>query len=147
MISDADQQCFQDEINDGRAWKHTLIGLELNPCNRIDPDGSVTKDEAFTERMMEYCRQQLGPQCVLENNSIRWPPLQGDIQKMYAKMRELGAPISFQTATPQRVGNLAATLQWALQQGAAAVELPSNYVTYNISAFDSAAAGLKANPP
>jgi len=87
-----------DEVDQGRVWQHTRIGLALNPYRRIEADGSVVRDVGFTTQLMDYCRQQLGPQCVLENNSIRWPPITGDMAQVYAKMQQLGPPISFQTA-------------------------------------------------
>ena len=42
-------------------------------------------------------------------------------------MTALGQPISFQTATASRVGDLAATLNNAITLGANSVELPGGY--------------------
>jgi hypothetical protein len=77
--------------------------------------------------MMTYCRSVLGPRCVLENNSIKLPP---KYPALYDKMRQLGRPISFQTATPAKIGgldDLKKTLQWAVSQQADSVELPVSY--------------------
>ena len=43
-------------------------------------------------------------------------------------MEELGPPITFQTSTEDKIGNLQSTLEWAATIGADAVELPSQYV-------------------
>jgi hypothetical protein len=142
---EADQQCLMEEVALGRMWRQTRIGLELNPYKRIEPDGTVVNDEPVTESLMDYCRQQLGQQCVLENNSIRWPPIAGDMGRVYSKMRELGPPIAFHTAIPSRVGDLDQTLLWAQQLGADAVELPSDYVNSSPTRFDAITRGLQAN--
>jgi hypothetical protein len=44
-------------------------------------------------------------------------------------MFRLGPPLSFQTATAARVGDLAATVQYAMGLRAASVELPAGYST------------------
>jgi len=85
-------------------------------------------DEPFTDLMMSYCRQVLGSACVLENNSLR-VPAQPEYQTMYEQMELLGQPIAFQTAAEQRIGNLQATLEYAVTLGANSVELPGSYQT------------------
>jgi hypothetical protein len=95
---------------------------------------------------MEYCRSELGSQCVLENNSIRTPPLAGAYSNMYLTMEALGAPITFQTATEDKIGNLQTTLSWAAGLGADAVELPQQYVDQPPGSLQAAASQLQANP-
>ncbi len=68
------------------------------PTRSINQAGHVSSDELFTDLMMSYCRQVLGPACVLENNSLRVPP-PPEYQTMYVQMQSLGQPIAFQTAT------------------------------------------------
>lgn len=125
----ADEQCELDQMDAHQAWAHTRSSVAFNPYQKIASDGSWTTDEAFTEQAMDHCRQSLGARCVLENNSIRWPELGGAYATMYAHMSALGAPITFQTATldPDRIGDLAETLAWAVRVGADAVELPGGY--------------------
>ena len=142
----ADEQCEQQEIQVGSDWHHTRIGVAFNPYQAVQTDGTATTDEAFTASMMEYCRAQLGPQCVLENNSIRTPPLSGAYAEMYASMEELGPPITFQTATEEKIGNLQSTLEWAATLGADAVELPAQYVDQPVASLEPAAGELQNNP-
>jgi hypothetical protein len=125
-----DQACQHQQVDAHKVWIHTRSGLSLNPYQRINPDGSITNDEAFSEQMMTYFRAQLDQRAVLENHSIRSTFDQGpSYDKLYQAIRSLGGPISFQTAAPQRIGDLDATLAWAVQQGAASVELPISYRT------------------
>jgi hypothetical protein len=128
----ADEQCQREQIMDATLWKHTHTSLAFNPYDHVNPDGSVTHDVAFTIAMMKYCRQLLGSQCVLENNSIRTgaPPAAGSQQpfdQMLNEMKSLGPPITFQTATIDKIPDLAATLRMAAELGATAVELPGGY--------------------
>jgi hypothetical protein len=125
---EADETCQSQEIDAATVWRHTHSDLALNPYQVINPDGSTSTDEPFTDQMMAYCRQVLGPACVLENNSLR-VPVQPEYQTMYEQMETLGQPIAFQTATEARIGNLQATLQYAVTLGANSVELPGSYQT------------------
>jgi hypothetical protein len=142
----ADHSCIQEEIALGKVWKTTRIGVAFNPYQDVEPSGRVSTDERFTQLMMSYCRVQLGPQCVLENNSIRFPPVSGPYEEMYLAMQQLGPPISFQTATLGRVGDLLQTLQWAAQLGADAVELPTGYDATAPSVLTPFASRLATNP-
>jgi len=124
-----DEACHRQQVDTHKVWTHTRSGLSFNPYQRIAADGSVSNEVAFSQQMMSYCRQQLGARCVLENHSIRTldqGPLYDDL---YLAIRTLGGPICFQTAAPDRIGDLGGTLKWAVQQGAASVELPSSYRT------------------
>ncbi|MGD0448139.1 MAG: hypothetical protein ABSB36_05920 [Candidatus Dormibacteria bacterium] len=142
----ADQQCEEQEIALGTTWRHTPVGVAFNPYQAIQTDGSTSTDESFTESMMQYCRSQLGSQCVLENNSIRTPPLAGAYSAMYLSMELLGAPMTFQTATEDKIGNLQTTLSWAAGLGADAVELPQQYVDQAPASLQAAASQLQTNP-
>jgi len=84
----------------------------------------------FSEQMMDYCRAQLTGRCVLENHSIRAVQDQGpSYDRLYSFLDARGGPIAFQTAAPERVGDLGVTLRWAVDHGAANVELPTSYRT------------------
>ena len=123
----ADEHCIEQEIDEAaKLWPTTRVGMAFNPFQVMTGTPGMV-DEAFTEQMMELCRAQLGARCVLENDSIRSPPQTGAYAQMYAKMKALGPPIAFQTATLAKVGNLSQTLAWAAQQGASSVELPDGY--------------------
>ncbi len=125
-----DEACQHQQVDAHKLWTHTRSGLSFNPYQRINPDQSVTNDGAFSALMMRYARQQLGARAVLENHSIRSTFDQGpSYVELYKAIKALGGPVSFQTAAPDRIGNLGATLKWAVSQGAASVELPSSYRT------------------
>lgn len=161
----ADQRCLEEEIDTaGADWPTTRIGVSFNPYQVLNPimGGGYTigVDEAYTEQMMAYCRYELGPRCVLENDSIR-DPISGlgpQYAQMYAAMSgasgpidltldnidksvALGAPIAFQTATagPTKIGDFWGTLLWARQMHASSVELPVDG-TYAISGGSGAPA-------
>jgi len=131
----ADESCQKEQVQAATVWKHTRSGLSFNPYQRLHPDGSVTADEKFTEAMMHYCRSLLGARCVLENHSIRTTSQSVWYGPMYAAIKALGGGISYQTAAPNRVGDLIATLAWAAGQGASSVELPVSYRMVSPSAF------------
>ena len=139
----ADHRCHQRQLEAHQVWQHTRSDLELNPYQDIEQTGRASVDEGFTEAMMQYCRAVLGPRCVLENNSASDPP---KYPRMYLAMRELGAPLAFQTATAAKLGDLFTVLDWAVAQGASSVELPATYTANPPSAFADAGGRLAANP-
>ncbi len=145
LTAAADKACIKSEIAAHQVWKQTRTGVAFNPFQALGPDGSSVIDEPFTEQMIDYCRRLLGPRCVLENNSLRSPPLAG-YQAMYNHMRALGAPIAFQTAALRRVGDLAATIDLAISLGASSVELPSSYDPGALSPAAVAAMQANASP-
>jgi hypothetical protein len=124
-----DEACQREQVDAHRVWLRTRSGLSFNPYQRVAADGDITNDVDFSIKMMGYCRQALAARCVLENHSIRSDDQGPSYDKLYAAMRSFGGPIGFQTATPDKVGDLGATLKWAMQQGAAHVELPISYKT------------------
>jgi hypothetical protein len=138
----ADDRCQHEMIDAHQVWIHTRTGVAFNPYQHPGGDPS---DTAGTLRYMQYCRQVLGPRCVLENNSIRWPPIP-TYDTMYQAMSRMGPPISFQTAGPARIGNLPMTLQWAVQQGADAVELSPGMLSGALGALAQVAGALRASP-
>ncbi|MGH7776261.1 MAG: hypothetical protein ACREPI_03680 [Candidatus Dormibacterales bacterium] len=140
----ADSRCLADEVQAHEAWKHTRSDLSFNPYQVLDPAGGGRPSEAVTETVMSYCRQVLGPRCVLENNSIRVPP-QAAYVPMYTAMSALGPPIAFQTATIRKVGNLLETISYAASLGATSVEVPSGYTDYPPAQLKDAASGLMTN--
>ncbi len=143
----ADEQCQRQEIATATVWQHTRSDLALNPYEVIGTAGTKAVDEPFTLEMMQYCRQLLGLGCVLENNSLRYPVTGNGYEAMYESMSELGAPISFQTATADRVGDLSETIGYAVTLGANSVELPGGYQSIETPATFSASSKLLANNP
>ena len=100
----------------------SFTSLAFNPYQHLEPAGTWFNDMAFTRQMAASCRQRLGNRCVLENNSVRWPVL-GD-GALYDVLRSFGPPSTFQTATIERVGDLAGAVRFCVDLGAGAVELP-----------------------
>lgn len=142
----ADQNCQMQEIDVAAVWQHTHSDLAFNPYQEIGPGGVTATNEPFTASMMIYCRQILGTACVLENNSLRTPP-QPEYMAMYSEMLTLGQPMAFQTATAQRIGDLDATLQYAVLLGANSVELPGGYQSLATPASFAATNGALAAQP
>jgi hypothetical protein len=141
---DADQKCHRDQIDAHRVWAHTHSDVDFSPYQNIERKGVKSVDEGFTESMMDYCRTNLGARCVLENNSIR-TPVQDNYAAMYGRIQQLGPPISFQTANPNKIGDLLSTLMWAAQQGANSVELPGSYQQQPPQTFTAANEALLRN--
>ena len=143
----ADQQCQSEQIDAHAVWASTRSGLTLNPYQSLSPDGSYQSDAAFSAAMMRHCRDVLGARCVLENHSIRWPPKsEPSYVQLYRDMKAAGPPFSFQTATPDRIGDWQQTLKWAAQFGDNSVELNVGYPKYDLNELRQDAAALRANP-
>jgi hypothetical protein len=140
-----DQTCHQQEIDVHKVWAQTHSDLDFSPYQNIERKGVRSVDEGFTESMMDYCRTNLGARCVIENNSIR-TPVQPNYAAMYDRIKQLGPPISFQTANPNKIGDLLATLAWAAQEGANSVELPGSYQQQSPQTFAAANDALVKNP-
>ena len=147
FTAEADRRCLEEQVDAHRVWGRTRTSVAFNPYQRIEADATTSTDGKLTASMMLYCRRLLGPRCVLENNSIRWPPLGRAYDEMYSTMRRLGPPISFQTATPARIGDWRLTLDWAARQGANYVELNGEYPSYPSDELADLSRRLAANPP
>ncbi|MGH8933612.1 MAG: hypothetical protein ACRDZO_24005 [Egibacteraceae bacterium] len=126
---EADSRCHQEQIGAHNVWERTRSVLSLNPYQIVAP-GMFGRfrdaDNNFTQQMMRHCRAILGERCILQNNSLRYPPFE-TYASMYAYMRQLGPPIAFQTATREKIGELEGALEWAVRQGASSVEIFARY--------------------
>jgi hypothetical protein len=142
----ADVTCQRQQIEAHQVWGRTRSGLMLNPYQRINPDATVTPDVSVTMAMMDHCRAVLGPRCVLQNASIRFPQQDGKgYAEMYRAISARGAPIAFQTAAPARIGDPRQTLLEAASAGANSVELNRSYPTYDLAELRQARERLRAN--
>lgn len=122
-----DQQCQVSEIIAHQAWHQTRSLLAFNPYQDL---AANAVDEPYTEHLMGLCRQILGDRCILSNQSIRTPQLASTgYASMYAALKVAGQPLEFQTAQLTKVGDLQQTIQWAIGEGATAVELPAGFST------------------
>ena len=126
-----DDTCQRDQIRVHDVWKQTRSGIALNPYQRVGPDGWVNGDEAYTESIMATCRSILGARCVLENNSVRSPQQPDPYPQMYSTMSSMAAPIAFQTAAADRIGDEMQALQYAVSYGANSIELNRDYPNYD----------------
>lgn len=141
-----DDNCHAEQILAHRVWQHTRSEVAFNPYQAIQSNGSVKQDVAYTVSQMDYCREILGPRCILANYSISAARPDGKAYaEVYAHMEKLGAPIAFQTATLAKIGNWQKTLQWAISSGSSSVELPTGYADWSAAALGSFAGRLTAN--
>ena len=143
---EADHRCLREQIDThARLWRHTRSSVAFNPYQAMEAAGT-RPDVALTEEMMGYCRSVLGSRCVLGNNSISAPLDGGPYTSMYARIRALGPPYYFQTATALKIGDWAATLDWAAGHGAGMVELPAGYDAWPLADLAGYDTRLQANP-
>jgi hypothetical protein len=142
----ADEQCIKDAISAHTVWKHTISDVDFNPFPNVQ-DPNQPADLAFTEQMMQLCRQKLGPRCGLQNNSISDEKLANPtFVAMYAAMTRLGPPIVLQTAARKRLGDEERVLQAAVKVGANSVELPQGYPSWPESLLTATEQALDRNP-
>src|SRR5947209_2802990 len=149
----ADHTCHQQEVDVHKAvWQRTTSSVAFTPYQQINPDHTKTIDEDWTAASIGYCRDQLGPRCVLESNSIKDPsvPRAPNYGPMYNTIQLKGPPIAYQTASPNNgLTSLCNTLGWAGSQGTGAVELPQAYVRDGVStvagmrSYDKALEGVQ----
>jgi hypothetical protein len=148
---DKDKTCQHEQVDvHADYWSQTRSSYAFNPYQQIFADGSANGDAGFATEMMDYCRQRLGRRCTLENNSISWPLKSTSNAKygtVYDHMGQLGPPITFQTETPEKIGDWRQTLQWAGDFGANAVELNVRYTQdYPLSELVTYDTKLESNP-
>lgn len=124
---EADQRCLREQVDAHLVWRRTPSSLALNPYDDVGKSAAVSQDMPLTNG--RYCRSTLGARCILANNSIRWPTLEGPYAGIYEGMRRLGPPLEFQTAARARIGDVTQTVAWAKEQGARSVELEAVLVT------------------
>ena len=141
----ADKRCHRQQVQAHKVWRRTRSGLAFNPYHRIDPNGNVTAEIAFPKEMMGFCRKVLGPRCVLENYSLSSPLRDRLYDQLYPALLAAGGPLAFQTAAQARIGDWRGTLAYAVDAGAASVELNRSYPTYDRADLATFGAGLRAN--
>jgi hypothetical protein len=140
-----DKRAERRAVKAHRVWKRTRQILTINPWQYLNQNGSFGFRVAFTNHVMNSCRRMFGSRCILQNNSMRssWltDHMPGGYDAMFAHMKKLGRPISFQTARTTRVGDLTMVLDWYLSMGAHGVELKSGaadqLTTVQASTYDS----------
>jgi hypothetical protein len=115
----------------------TPIGLAYNPWQFVNADGTGGSSVAFMAEVMDHHIASFGERTVLQNNSIRSSFI-GSPPPMYAEFRaRLLAPgtTQYQTAAAVRIGDAAATMDWAIDYlQASGVELVDNYAAVHTDA-------------
>lgn len=141
-----DEGSIKQEIAAYRIWKHVLVDMAFNPYDAPGSSGLT-----FTLQEMKAFRKAFGTQGVLTNDSLRasYASGTGNYQTMYAQMAAQGGPIAFQVAVLSKMGDPAATFNFACQLGAGSVEiLPSAYeMMISPTILSNAQACLDANSP
>lgn len=96
----AGKRCLRGAVEDYAAWKRTAIDYTMNVFDNIVGGGD---DPAFTRKVMNACREALGPRCELGNHAFSndMPPGNAAI---VAAIAARGAPIHYQTAGPDSDG-------------------------------------------
>jgi hypothetical protein len=144
----ADKQCHRSAIEAHRVWAHTRSSMAFNPYQVLGTNVKDDVDTDFSIEMMHFCRTTLGDRCVLENYSLAWPLRtggQGNYGPIYAALKDIGPPLSFQTAAASRIGDWQKTLQYAVDVGAASVELNRGYPRYDLGELAALRTKLRAN--
>ncbi|VGO20870.1 Ig-like domain-containing protein [Pontiella sulfatireligans] len=132
----------KEAIDDHAAiWTNTFSSYAFNPYQYVDSNKKLQKDINVTTDIMDYCVATLGDLAAIQNNSLRVDPSWAGneiYQLMYDHMislnETLGTVIGFQTATYDRVVDLRATIERAIEYNATWLELPGGYDSYTGSA-------------
>jgi hypothetical protein len=137
-----DQASYTTMIAAHTVWKQTLQDLSFNPYV-----GGGGNGLAFTLQEITAFRAVFGSQGVLMNDSLRAPvsSLGSQYITMYNAFKTAGGPISFQTATPNVVGDPATVFRLAAGYGAQSVELWNGYQNVPASVLATGQAELLAN--
>ena len=130
LDASTDAACLESQTDAYSSWQHVRLGLAVNPYVTFDDAGRMVSAPDVVDVSIRRCRAVFGTRCVLENNSIRTPMLDGDYPALYSTMRRFGPPLAFQTAGPKLVGSMADTLAWAASLGASYVEVVPNAVRH-----------------
>lgn len=133
------------------AWTQSRIGVAYNPVQYIDGSGNGVSDQAAAKRQMQLWYDLIGQQHIIQNNSIRQSMIanpngprpytsRSQLYKDMVAMHDAGCPISFQTATWDRIhpklgaatdaekrDALEKTIYWAVDMGGHAVEAPAQF--------------------
>lgn len=132
---DQELQLWQLDIMDN--WATTPIGLAYNAHNYINASGGNATDLPYMGVVMDYHIEVFGSRTVLQNNSIRdtyiaSPPAMYD----YFVDRPTVSH-QFQLAAASRVGDEAATIEWAISfMNASGIETAGKLTTAQYNAYD-----------
>ncbi len=92
------KKAIRRALDDYKVWKLTAIDFPFNVFSSTD-DGWYS-DADFTIELMRDFRAQFGERAVISNHGLS-DPLTATDALIYPTMKELGAPIAFQTRGPE----------------------------------------------
>lgn len=139
-----DVACQEEQLTSLQAaWPHTIVSFAVNPYINIDANGGAPEfhvDLNTTASLMSYCRQQLGDQCLLQNDELgRACSMPGSpgYSAMYTTLAQEGTPLAFMVDTPAATAgrSLSSILGQAVSWHANSVEIGSPYTTSNPGSF------------
>lgn len=94
-----------------------------NTINPFTPIHGKADDTVFPASVMAACRAAFGARCVLGNHALS-APLRAADQGVYDALGAIGGPLSFQTASPRKMGCLwTQTVAQGAALGASSIEL------------------------
>lgn len=92
------KKALERALDDYSVWKSTVIDFPFNAF--ISTDHGWTEDATFTNNLMKKFRSRYGHRGVISNHGLV-DPLSKGAQLIYPTIKELGAPIAFQTRGPK----------------------------------------------
>jgi hypothetical protein len=112
------QSCLSGAMTDYAAWANTDVDFTFNSYNKLT--GGL--DTAFSQSVMQTCRQAVGSRCVLDNHALQ-TPITSDPQ-IYVDIANMGGLINFQTQSPEGMGCIwPETITQGIILGARAIEI------------------------
>jgi len=117
------QTCLTQSPNDYSGWKTTRVDWAFNPYRGIE-SGKPVMDMSFTYQVMDGFRQSMGERGIVTNHALE-VPTHPFLLPLFDHIRQVGAPIEFQTDSPKALGGMDwdATIKMGLSLGASAIEV------------------------
>ena len=98
FTDDLYKQALRRALDDYKVWKHTPVDFPFSVF--ISTDKGWNLDPAFSTQLMRDFRAQFGERAVISNHGLV-DPLPASALSIYPTIKDLGAPIAFQTVGPQ----------------------------------------------
>ena len=107
FTDDLYKQALRRALDDYKVWTFTAIDFPFNVFNATDNER--TPDISFTTQLMRDFRAQFVERAVISNHGLVDPLAKGAVL-IYPTIKELGAPVAFQTVSPDVDFNAAINL-------------------------------------
>lgn len=150
----SDQSCLKATVTLFKAdWRTTNLALAFNPYqSTATKQSAADKSDAGAQASIqvpraiaEYCIAQLGPRCVVGNNSMKDVSRGRSYDALYAMLQGLHQPLYIQTASGVKIQDWQVALQNSVELGAISIELPVGYQKWDKAALAPFDAQLQAN--